>query len=81
MSTLEKLCYALLALAFLTRWFRIVLPVAIGMLVGWFVDQLTPVRTVWVTYALMLIGLLLGAAWQNRSQSRRDSSLGRSASS
>jgi hypothetical protein len=65
MSTLEKICYALLALAFLTRWFRVVLPVAAGMLAGWLIDELTPVHSAWVTYALMLAGLLLGAIWHD----------------
>jgi len=70
MSALEKICYALLALVFLTRWFRIVLPAAGGMLVGWLIDEFTAVHSVWVTYALMLTGLLLGATWHNRSQCR-----------
>jgi len=69
MSTLEKIGYALLALSLLTRWFRIVLAVAAGMLLGWLVDQATSVHSAWVTYALMLIGLLAGAVWHNRSQS------------
>jgi glucose uptake protein GlcU len=79
MSTLEKIGYALLALSLLTRWFRIVLPVAFGMLVGWLIDELTPVHSVWVTYFLLLAGLLFGSVWHNRSQPRKGSSLERSA--
>jgi hypothetical protein len=68
MDGLHTFALIMLALSLATSFWRVVMPLASALLVGWIVSKLTLLNTAWFSYGLMLIGLVLGVAWHVKSR-------------
>ena len=77
MDTLYTIAWVMFAVAVTLRWWRICVPVALALLVGWGISRVAE-NSVWLSYALLLAGLVGGAVWHLRAvrviQTRRNAS-------
>jgi F0F1-type ATP synthase assembly protein I len=77
MDALYTFAWVMFAVAVTVRWWRICIPVALALLIGWEISKVVE-DTVWLTYALLLAGLIGGVVWHLRAvhviQTRRNAS-------
>lgn len=57
----------MLALAVTICWWRVCLSFALALLVAWVISKVVSVNTAWLSYALLLGGLVGGVIWHRRS--------------
>ena len=65
MDALYTFAWVMFAVAVTLRWWRICIPVALALLVGWGISKMTE-DTVWLSYALLFAGLVAGVVWHLR---------------
>lgn len=66
----------MLVIAVGLRWWRICIPFAVALLVAWVISKLTAENTAWLSYALLIAGLVVGGGWQIKSARSARSEVG-----
>ncbi|MDO9438630.1 hypothetical protein [Hydrogenophaga sp.] len=63
---------AMLGLSSALMWWRIFLPAAASLLISWLVANVTPFDSGWFSWALLALGLVVGAAWHRNFKRAAD---------
>lgn len=71
---MDKFVWVLFFVAVTLRWWRICIPVALALLVGWEVSKVAE-DTVWLSYSLLLGAAFGGGFWEWRAAVKRKTAL------